>query len=75
MTNKRKQQNTPSVICGNRRPLDVRHCVCMSLNLSVNSLENGCWGTVLSGNVLIPGRIAQVFRGIQVYGYSSAHLP
>ena len=62
MTNIRKQQNTPSVICRGRRPLEVRDYVCMSSNLSGNSLEKGCQGTVLLGNVLIPGRIAQVFR-------------
>ena len=66
MTNKRKQQNTPNVICRGRRPLEVRLCVCMSSNLSGNSLENRCRGTVLSGNVLIPGRIACVFRWTQV---------
>ena len=46
MTYKRKQQNMPSVICRGRRPLEFRHFVCMSSNLSGNSLENGCWGTV-----------------------------
>ena len=61
MTNKRKQQNTPSVICRGRRPLEVRDCVCISSNLSRNSLEKGCPGTLFLGNVLIPGRIAQVF--------------
>ena len=66
MTNIRKQQNTPSVICRGRRPLEVRDCVCMSSNLSGNSLEKGCLGTVLLGNVLIPGRIAQVFRWTEV---------
>ena len=66
MTNKRKQQNTPSVICRERRPLEVRDCVCMSSNLLGNSLENGWLGIVLSGSVLIPGRIAWVFRWTQV---------
>ena len=53
MTNKRKQQNTPSAICRERRPLEVRDCMCMSSNLSWNSLEKGCLGTVLLGKVLI----------------------
>ena len=66
MTNKQKQQNTPSVICRGRRPVEVRDCVCMSSNLSGNSLEKGCPGTVLLGNVLIPRRIAQVFWWTQV---------
>ena len=48
MTNKRKQQNAPSVICGGRRPSEVGHCVCISSNLSGNSLEDACRGTVLS---------------------------
>ena len=54
MTNKRKQQNTPSVICRGRRPVEVRNYVCMSSNLLGNSLENGYLGTVFLGNVLIP---------------------
>ena len=61
MTNIRKQQNTPSAICRGRRPLEVRDCVCMSSNLSGNSLEKGCLGTVLLGNVLIPGRSLGIF--------------
>ena len=66
MTNKRKQQNTSTVICRARRPLEVRDCVCMSSNLSRNSHEKGYPGTVLLGNVLILGRIAQVFWWAQV---------
>ena len=42
MRNKRKQQNTPSVICRGRRPVEVRDCVFMSSNLSGNTLEKGC---------------------------------
>ena len=53
MTNKRKQQNMPSVICRGRRPVEVRNHVCMSSNLLGNSLENGYLGTVFLGNVLI----------------------
>ena len=75
MTNKRKQQNMPSVICRGSRPLEVRDCVCLSSNLSGNSLEKGCPGnslekgcpgTVLLGNVLIPGRITQLIWRTQV---------
>ena len=66
MTNIRKQENTPSAICRGRRPLEVRDCMCTSSNLSGNSLEKGRLGTVLLGNVLIPGRMAQVFRWTQV---------
>ena len=61
MTNKRKRQDTPSVIC--RASQGLRVYVFKSVG---NSLEKGCPGTVVLGNVLIPGRIAQVFWWTEV---------
>ena len=68
MTNIRKQQNMPSVICRGRRPFEVRDCVCMSSNLSGNSLDKGCLGIVLLGKFLIPGRISHWYFGGQSLG-------
>ena len=65
----------PSVIRGGRRPKSGIAYTCMSSDLLGNSLENRmrCWGTVLSGNGLMTGRITRVFHWTQVYGYSDAH--
>ena len=64
MTNKRTQQNMPNVIRGVRRPKLGIVCICLQIRL----------GTVLSGNVLIPDRIARVFWWTEVYGYWDGHL-
>ena len=57
MTNKRTHQRTYKldlyVICERRN-----HKSGISLNLSGNCIGNRCQGTVLSGNVLILGRLA-----------------
>ena len=68
MTNKQTQQNTPSVICGGRRPKSELACARFQI-CPWNSLENGCRGTILSGNVLIPGNIARAHKvtGIRMH--------
>ena len=61
----------PSVICGGRRPKSGIVYTCMFHDRFKSRKRMS--GTVLLGNVLLPGIIAQVFRWTQVNGYLDAH--